>query len=299
MQNEITVSTMQQVLNFAYDKATNGVPGLDSAQELAESYMEDKVSSKYEQVNSLIRWQNTKAGTSGFITGLGGIILMPVTLPANITSVLYVQIRMIASIAHMGGYDLKDDKVKTMVFVCLVGSIASEILKDIGVQLGKKLATVALKNLSGKVITKINQKVGFRLVTKFGEKGVINLGKAIPLLGGVIGGTIDVVGTNTIGNTARDIFIGKEDKFTHGNISETNILTLEELDEELTMLINGHEYRDNFVKAKIIVNSDYSCHIDMYFYFSETDQWEKSTLEPEQTIFLDGATVPLEIDFTL
>jgi hypothetical protein len=28
-----------------------------------------------DKVNALIRWQNTKAGTSGFITGLGGIII--------------------------------------------------------------------------------------------------------------------------------------------------------------------------------------------------------------------------------
>ncbi|MCK5854587.1 MAG: EcsC family protein [Sulfurovaceae bacterium] len=207
--SEITESKMQQALNFAYDKAVNGVMGLDSAEELAQSYMQTN-DSKFEQANSLIRWQNTKAGTSGFLTGLGGIILMPVTLPANITSVLYVQIRMIASIAHIGGYDVKDDKVKTLIFTCLVGNGAIELLKDVGIQVGKKVATNALKNISGKVITQINQKVGFRLVTKFGEKGVVNLGKAIPLFGGLIGGTVDVVSTNTIGNTARNIFITKK-----------------------------------------------------------------------------------------
>jgi len=120
---------MQKALDFAYDKAVNGVAGLDSAIELAESYKNDD--HIYEQCNSLIRWQNTKAGTSGFVTGLGGLILMPVTLPANVTSVLYVQIRMIAAIAHLAGHDLKDDKVKTMVYVCLVGNSAVEILKNV------------------------------------------------------------------------------------------------------------------------------------------------------------------------
>ncbi len=116
MSNEITQSTMQQALDFAYDKAINGVAGLDSAKELAQGYQNDN-DPKHEQCNSLIRWQNTKAGTSGFVTGLGGLLLMPVTLPANVTSVLYIQIRMIAAIAHIAGYDLKDDKVKTMVYV--------------------------------------------------------------------------------------------------------------------------------------------------------------------------------------
>jgi len=207
MSEEITESKIQQALNFAYDKAVNGIAGLDSAIELAESYKNDD--HLHEQCNSLIRWQNTKAGTSGFVTGLGGLILMPVTLPANITSVLYVQIRMIAAIAHLAGHDLQDDKVKTMVYLCLVGNGASEILKNVGVEVGKKVATNAVKNISGKVITQINQKVGFRLVTKFGEKGVINLGKAIPLLGGLIGGTVDTISTNIVGNTARDLFVGK------------------------------------------------------------------------------------------
>ena len=49
--------------------------------------------------------------------------------------------------------------------------------------------------------------VGMKLVTKFGEKGVINLGKAVPLLGGVISGTMDGVTTNVIGDKAKEIFL--------------------------------------------------------------------------------------------
>ena len=52
---------------------------------------------------ALIRWQNAKCATSGFIAGLGGSITLPVSIPANISSVLYIQIRMIAAIAYMGG----------------------------------------------------------------------------------------------------------------------------------------------------------------------------------------------------
>lgn len=195
-----------QALDWAYEKAVNGVSGLDSASELAESYM-NKGGTLTDQSNSLIRWQNTKAGTSGFITGLGGIITMPVTIPANITSVLYVQIRMIAAIAHIGGHDLNDDRVKSLVYACLAGNAAKDILKDIGIVVGTKLTTNAIKNISGKTIIAINKKVGFRLLTKFGEKGVINLGKAVPIIGGVIGATFDSIGTNVVGNVARDTFI--------------------------------------------------------------------------------------------
>lgn len=117
------------------------------------------------------------------MTGLGGIITLPVAIPANIASVLFVQVRMIAAIAHLGGYDVKNDKVKTLVYACLVANSAKDILKDVGVAVGNKLALNAVKAISGKTLAEINKRVGFKLFTKFGEKGIINLGKAVPLLG--------------------------------------------------------------------------------------------------------------------
>lgn len=210
MAKELTESKIMRVLDWTYDKAVNGISGLDSAAELADSYMKQGGNLK-DQANSLIRWQNTKSGTSGFLTGLGGIITMPVTIPANITSVMYVQVRMIAAIAHMGGHDLKDDRVKSLVYACLTGNAAKDILKDMGIVVGRKLTENAIKNISRKTITAINQKVGFRLITKFGEKGVVNLGRAVPLLGGVIGATFDSVATNIVGNIARDTFILESD----------------------------------------------------------------------------------------
>ncbi|HHN8431065.1 EcsC family protein [Proteus mirabilis] len=203
---EDKLSVIMQCLDYAYTKAIDGIPGMDTAYELANDYLKEKGELE-DQINCLIRWQNTKSATSGFLTGVGGLITMPIAIPANISSVIFVQVRMIATIAIMAGYDVRDDKVKTLVYTCLAGNASKEILKDIGIQIGTKLTKSAISNISGKVLTKINQAVGFRLLTKFGEKGVINLGKCIPFIGGVIGGSFDAVTTNIIGNTARDTFL--------------------------------------------------------------------------------------------
>lgn len=184
----------------------NGIPGTGTAEELAEQYMQNNGSS-LDAANSLIRWQNTKAATSGFLTGLGGLITLPVTIPANVASVLYVQLRMITAIAYIGGHDPRDDRVKALAYACLAGSAAKDILKDAGIAVAQKVAINSIKSISGATITKINQAVGFRLLTKFGSSGVINLGKAVPLLGGVAGATFDSVTTNIVGNVARDTFI--------------------------------------------------------------------------------------------
>lgn len=207
MSQKIDQSMVMKTLDWAYEKAiTIDLPGMDSAYDLAKDYSEQQ-GSLVDKVNSLIRWQNTKAGTSGFVTGLGGLLTLPVAIPANIASVMFVQIRMIAAIAIMGGHDPKRDKVRTLVYLCLCGNGAREIIQQAGIRIGEKMAISLIKRIPSVVITNINRMVGFRLLTRFGQKGVINLGKAIPLVGGVIGAAVDGFSTNTIGNVARDMFI--------------------------------------------------------------------------------------------
>lgn len=206
MTEKINQGMIIKALDYSYNKAIDGLPGLDTSEELAQNYLigdgtlEDKA-------KRLVKWQMAKAGTSGFITGIGGLITMPVAIPANITSVMYVQVRMIASIAVMGGYDIRSDQVKSLVYMCLCGSAVTDIVKDVGINVGTKLSITAINKISGATLTKINQAVGFRLLTKFGQTGVINLGKSIPFVGGIIGGTVDGVSTKTIGNIAINTFL--------------------------------------------------------------------------------------------
>lgn len=207
MAEKLNEGKIMQALNWAYEKALDGsIPGTDSAYGMSENYLkgEEDVIAK---VNSLIRWQNTKSVTTGFVSGLGGIITLPVAIPASIATVMYVQIRMITAIAIMGGYDVRDDRVKALVYTCLAGNAAKDILKGTGIVIGSKMSTQLIKSISKETIFTINKLVGFRLLTKFGEKGAINLGKMIPLVGGVIGGTFDGISTNVVGNVARKTFI--------------------------------------------------------------------------------------------
>lgn len=206
MATKLTQPLVMQALDLAYSKALSGIPGMDSADELADRYLR-QVGTLTEKVNSLIRWQNAKAGSSGFITGLGGFATLPVALPANLVSVLYFQVRMIAAIAKMGGYDLRDDRVKSLIYVCLAGNVAKDILQEIGINIGTRLTAQLIGNISEKTIVSLNKKIGIQLISKTGGLGAINLGKAIPLAGGIISGSIDILATNLIGNIARKTFI--------------------------------------------------------------------------------------------
>lgn len=179
-----------KALEWAYTKALTGFTGIDSAYTLAESYLKQEGTLE-QQVDSLIRWQVAKASASGFTMGVGGLVTMPLTVPANIASVIYVQIRMISAIAHMGGHDIQNDRVKSMVYICMVGNGAKELLKDVGVKVGQDLIT----------------KIVARLSVKFGSKGAASLTKAVPLLGGIIGGSMDAASTHLVGKVAKKLFI--------------------------------------------------------------------------------------------
>lgn len=201
------VQALMQTLDWGYDKAINGFPGLDSAEEMAEDYLQGE-GSLTDKAGSLVRWQTTKAGLSGFVNGIGGAPLMPLTLSANITSVMYVQTRMVAAIAHMAGHDIRDDRVRTLVYACLCGNGAKDVVKEAGIKTGMKLGEQAIKAIPYPLIVKINQAVGFRLLTKFGTTGVINLSKLVPVFGGVMGAALDSSATRTVGWVAVDTFMG-------------------------------------------------------------------------------------------
>lgn len=197
---------MMNLLDVCYDKALQGVlPGEKSIEELAEDYLA-KTISREKAIDKLIGYQTVLCGTNGFITGLGGLLVLPVAISANVAGVIYVQLRMIAAIAHINGYDIYSDQVRTIAYTCLTGSSAANVLKNTGIKIGEKVAINAKKKIPVEVLVKINQQVGFRLVTKFGQKGLVNFGKMMPLVGGVVGGVFDTGMTLTIGNIAKKVF---------------------------------------------------------------------------------------------
>ncbi len=79
-------------------------------------------------------------------------------------------------------------------------------------------------------LTKINQKVGFRFITKFGTKGIINLGKLLPGVGAVVGGGLDLVETKIIVDRAYKWFL-KGDFSVKGE-EEDEAIEIDEADFE-------------------------------------------------------------------
>jgi len=205
--SEAEESKALQVANWLTEKAVGGVGPLSSAEDLALEYLND---SNYEdndkRVDSLINWETSKNFSSGFITGLGGFATLPVAIPASLGASWVLQARMAAAIARIYGHDLNEERVKTLILCVIIGQDIKEVCKQAGIKIGTKLTYVAIRKLPSEVLKRINQAVGFRLITKAGEKGIINLTKLVPVVGGVVGGTFDAVTCRITAKAAREAF---------------------------------------------------------------------------------------------
>lgn len=143
--NLISQEDIMKALNTCYNKTIKGIKKVSPPIEVfANDYLE-KEGNPQKAAKVMIKNQIVKCTTSGFITGLGGAITLPVSIPANIGSVLYVQMRMIACTAYLAGYDLKSDQVQTLVYACLAGVSANAVVKQTGIKLGTKVAENAIK----------------------------------------------------------------------------------------------------------------------------------------------------------
>lgn len=151
--DEMTDEKATSILSAIYEKALDGVPKASrSIDELADDYTK-RFDVPERAAKELVKYQVLKCGTSGFITGLGGVITLPVAIPANIGSVLYVQMRMVAAIAKIGGYDVRSDQVQTLIYMCLTGTAITDVVKQVGITIGEKTLTAALKKLPGSMLT--------------------------------------------------------------------------------------------------------------------------------------------------
>ncbi|MCQ2145047.1 MAG: EcsC family protein [Bacteroidales bacterium] len=167
-------------------------------------------------MNSLIRWQNTKAATAGFATGLGGLFTLPVAIPADIAATIYIQIKMIIAIAIMYGVDVRDERVRTLVYLCLVASSTRDLMSQLGLKAGGRIFMQSLRKIPPRVFYRINQKVGIRLLAKLGRRGALKFGRLAPFVGGFVNGTLDMLATRSIARVAKKTFkeLAEENQIT-------------------------------------------------------------------------------------
>lgn len=192
------------MLRRIVEVAIDGTGRFPSARATAARHLEKQGGSVDAAIESLID-SHVRIGTAqGFVTNLGGIVVAAVTIPANLAGVAVIQVRMIAAIAHLRGYDINDRRVRTALVLCLLG----------GEQIGRRVASGKLPTTPLAIATapvfdptldaRVSEAVVGDLLARVGGKHLpLLITRRIPLLGGGVGAVVDGLATYQIGQFAK------------------------------------------------------------------------------------------------
>jgi hypothetical protein len=192
----ITAGFVQQAL----DRAIRGVGPLDSAGMVAESALDDNNGDQEKAVRQLIESHVRLAGAQGFLTNIGGLVTLAVMVPANITGLALIQCRLAASILHLRGYDLMDNRVRDAILASLLGEerMLSMIKKKRMPGTPMAIATAPVHDPQLDVV--MANEVAAEMITRIaGKRIAYTVGRRVPVVGGIVGAGTDGFSTWQIG----------------------------------------------------------------------------------------------------
>jgi len=200
---EMAGSVLRQILEFAVEGNAT-IPGAKAA--AAKSL---QTRGEHEAAVEWVIMQHVGlAGAQGFLTNLGGLLALPVSLPANLAGLAVVQMRMIAAIAHLRGYDVDDRRVRAALTLAMLGE--DEVRRQVATgRLASTPMGVATAPVFDPTLDRaVSERVFGGLGTKVSVKQVVvQVAKRIPLVGGGVGAATDSYFTYALGQYARREFM--------------------------------------------------------------------------------------------
>lgn len=180
------------------DIAIDGIAGVPSARSTAASAL-SKRQEHEAAIELLVRNHIMMAGAQGFVTNIGGFATLAVSLPANVTGVAIVQLRMVAGIAHLRGYDVADPRVRSAIMACLLarqGGWAQGRGADLPTH-PQLIATAPV--FDAELDREISERVVAELLASVGGRRTATLmARRVPLLGSGVGLALDSWSTQQV-----------------------------------------------------------------------------------------------------
>ena len=193
-----------QFVRDILERAIDGAGPVPGAAKSGDAALRKAGGDTDKAIEALIRQHLVLAATQGFLTNVGGLVTMAVTVPVNIAGLVLLQCHLAAAILHIRGYDLASPAVRDGVLVCLLDADTRKSLsKSTGLTITP--AALATADPHPEVQSQIAKAVTAQLLTMSGGKQVASFAaRRIPVLGGAIGGAGDAWSTRRIGReTAR------------------------------------------------------------------------------------------------
>lgn len=172
-------------LETLYDEAIRGIPILGTPQQAAARVQDASPRGK---AKLLITLYTSLSSASGFILGLPGFYLLPLTVPTDLATSTILQLHLCATIAVVGGEDPADEMTRKRCLRCFSDHAEranederQELLERTGIKFGER---------------------GIRLLAGTSAR----VGGKLPILGGFLSAGSNGYYTDAIGRSARDEF---------------------------------------------------------------------------------------------
>ncbi|MCW2837590.1 MAG: hypothetical protein JWQ15_1704 [Marmoricola sp.] len=184
----------------ALDRAIRGVGPLDGAALAAEKQLDEQKGDVDKAIHAVIENHVRLAGAQGFLTNIGGLVTMAVTVPTNITGLAMIQCRMVAVIVHLRGYDLDDKRTRNAILASLLGEERVLALVRRKKLPGTPMALATAPVHDPHLDNIMANEVAAELVTKVaGKRIATTVGRRVPVVGGLVGMGADGYSTWQIG----------------------------------------------------------------------------------------------------
>lgn len=178
--------------------------------------------------DELVAWQSAANFGSGFVAGLGGLVTLPLTIPAQLAATTFTSLRLAFAIAILAGKSPLHPSIAARAITSALGGVVEEsngeMVNACGVEAADRSAAVAgvgsgvqeatqyaaLRG-SGTALQgaawKLTRIAATRLAQRGAQRGAsMAVTRAVPIIGGVIGGTVDSVMTTNAGHRAMRAF---------------------------------------------------------------------------------------------
>jgi len=187
----------------ALRRAIDGVGPLPGAARGADKILAEQNGDVDKAIHEVIEDHVRYAAGQGFATNLGGLVTAALTIPANIAGLALIQCRLVASIAHLRGYDLADKRVRNAVLACILGEDDIKTLvrkkKLPSTPMGLATAPTYDPHLDSVIAAEVTSV----LLTKVaGKRIATTVGRRVPVVGGVFGASADAYASWQIGRYA-------------------------------------------------------------------------------------------------
>jgi len=193
------------VVNNILSVGVDGLGPLRSARQLADEHL-GRYGDPEVAIDMLIAAHSRRAGATGFATGVGGVFTLLVAVPTDAAAFYTLSGRCAAAVAHLRGHDIDSDRVRNVVLLTLLGSAGAAAASGLGAPVGADPAASSLNALPGTLAVEINTEVVFRVLTRFGQNGALNLVRFVPLAGGAVSALVNCAAMRTIGIDAKKNF---------------------------------------------------------------------------------------------